>query len=150
MNQNPYVPVVVKSQRKNYYKILGVEKEATDKEIKKAFRKQAMTWHPDKFSTESEDEQKRAEEKFKEIGEAYEVLKDPTMRKRFDAGVDPEHLKSGGGFPGGMGGMDMSHIFDLLGGMGGGRGGGMPGGFHQFHSHGGGGGGGQQFHFKFG
>ena len=136
-----------KSKRKNYYKILGVEKEATDKEIKKAFRKMAMQWHPDKFASATEEEQKRAEEKFKEIGEAYEVLKDETMRKRYDAGVDPENLKSRGGFPGGMHGMDMSHIFDLLGGMGGG-GGGMPGGFHQFHS--GGGGGGQQFHFKFG
>merc|ERR1712228_191498 len=115
--------------------------EAADKEIKKAFRKQAMIWHPDKFASKSEEEQKSAEEKFKEIGEAYEILKDPKLRQRFDAGVDPDQIRGGG--MGGMGGMDMSHIFDLLGGMGGGRRGGMPGGF-QFHS---GGGGGQQFHF---
>jgi len=136
-----------KSKRKNYYKILGVEKEATDKEIKKAFRKKAMLWHPDKFASATEEEKKAAEEKFKEIGEAYEVLKDETMRKRYDAGVDPDNLKNGGGFPGGMHGMDMSHIFDLLGGMHGGGRGGMPGGF-QFH--GGQGGGAQQFHFRFG
>eukprot|EP00486_Rosalina_sp_Unknown_P000486 CAMPEP_0201566146 /NCGR_PEP_ID=MMETSP0190_2-20130828/5713_1 /ASSEMBLY_ACC=CAM_ASM_000263 /TAXON_ID=37353 /ORGANISM="Rosalina sp." /LENGTH=585 /DNA_ID=CAMNT_0047984447 /DNA_START=99 /DNA_END=1856 /DNA_ORIENTATION=+ len=145
-----------KSKQKNYYKILGVEKDATEKEIKKGFRKMAMKWHPDKFASEGEEEQKKAEEKFKEIGEAYEVLKDPKMKQRYDAGVDPENLK--GGMPGfGMGGgVDISHIFDLLGGMGGGGGmGGHPG-FQHFSSgghgggHGGHGHGGQNFTFRFG
>eukprot|EP00485_Elphidium_margaritaceum_P001604 CAMPEP_0202688652 /NCGR_PEP_ID=MMETSP1385-20130828/4130_1 /ASSEMBLY_ACC=CAM_ASM_000861 /TAXON_ID=933848 /ORGANISM="Elphidium margaritaceum" /LENGTH=571 /DNA_ID=CAMNT_0049343671 /DNA_START=47 /DNA_END=1762 /DNA_ORIENTATION=+ len=122
-----------RSKKKDYYKILGVDKDATETEIKKGFRKMAMIYHPDKFASGSDDEQKNAEEKFKEIGEAYEVLKDPKLKQRYDSGVDPDQLKSGGcgGMPGG--GVDISHIFDLLGGMnGGGHGhghGGMPGGF---------------------
>eukprot|EP01084_Bolivina_argentea_P030170 55952_1 len=111
-----------KSKRKNYYKILGVEKDATEKEIKKGFRKMAMIWHPDKFASESEEKQNAAEEKFKEIGEAYEVLKDPKMKQRYDSGVDIDQLKSGGFGGFGGGGVDISHIFDLLGGMGGGGG----------------------------
>eukprot|EP00484_Ammonia_sp_Unknown_P002438 CAMPEP_0197075074 /NCGR_PEP_ID=MMETSP1384-20130603/211426_1 /TAXON_ID=29189 /ORGANISM="Ammonia sp." /LENGTH=589 /DNA_ID=CAMNT_0042513917 /DNA_START=88 /DNA_END=1857 /DNA_ORIENTATION=+ len=143
-----------KSKRKNYYKILGVEKDATEQEIKKGFRKMAMKWHPDKFASASEKERSAAEEKFKEIGEAYEVLKDPKLKQRYDSGVDVDDLKSGG-FPGFHGGgVDISHIFDLLGGMGGGHGHGhgMPGGFQHFSSGGGGGGpnGGQSFTFRFG
>jgi len=136
-----------KSKRKNYYKILGVEKDATEKEIKKGFRKMAMKWHPDRFASKEDDEKQAAEVKFKEIGEAYEVLKDPKLKQRYDSGVDIDHLKSGGGmggFPGG--GVDMSHIFDLLGGM---QGGGMGGG-HPFAHMGGGGGGQQGFTFRFG
>merc|ERR1740123_2750737 len=64
-----------KSKRKNYYKILNVSKDATEKEIKKGFRKMAMQWHPDKFAAKSDAEKAKAEERFKEIGEAYEVLK---------------------------------------------------------------------------
>jgi len=122
-----------KSKRKNYYKILGVKKDATEKEIKKGFRKKAMQWHPDKYASDifSDEERAKAEATFKEIGEAYEVLKDPKLKQRYDSGVDIENLKSGGmgGMGGGMGGVDISHIFDLLGGMQGGGGGGMPGGF---------------------
>merc|ERR1712129_619438 len=59
-----------KSKRKNYYKILGIEKDATEKEIKKGFRKMAMKWHPDRFATKDDDEKQSAEHKFKEIGEA--------------------------------------------------------------------------------
>merc|ERR1712228_170043 len=132
-----------KSKRKNYYKILGVEKDATEKEIKKGFRKMAMKWHPDRFATKGDDEKESAEHKFKEIGEAYEVLKDPKLKQRYDSGVDIDHLKGGGcghGFPGGV---DISHIFDLLGGMQGGGGG------HPFGNMGGGGGG-QNFTFRFG
>lgn len=128
-----------KSKRKNYYKILGVEKDATEKEIKKGFRKMAMKWHPDRFATKSDEEKKSAEIKFKEIGEAYEVLKDPKLKQRYDSGVDIDHLKSGGmpgGFPGG--GVDISHIFDLLGQQGGG------------HPFGGMGGGNSGFTFRFG
>merc|ERR1712129_441527 len=75
-----------KSKRKNYYKILGIEKDATEKEIKKGFRKMAMKWHPDRFATKDDDEKQSAEHKFKEIGEAYEVLKDPKLKQRYDSG----------------------------------------------------------------
>ncbi|WPP50213.1 DnaJ C-terminal domain-containing protein [Catalinimonas niigatensis] len=63
---------------KDYYKILGVDKHATQEAIKKAYRKLAVKYHPDKNSDKS------AEEKFKDIAEAYEVLKDPKKRKRYD------------------------------------------------------------------
>lgn len=64
---------------KNYYKILGVSKNAEGSEIKKAFRKQAMKYHPDRHKGD-----KRAEEKFKEINEAYAVLSDPKKKKQYD------------------------------------------------------------------
>lgn len=123
-----------KSKRKNYYKILGIDKTSDEQQIKKGFRNQAMKWHPDKFNTASEEDRKKAEETFKEIGEAYEILKDPQLRERYDAGYDLEDIKNGGmgGFS--SGGVDISHIFDLLGQMGGGMSG---------H-------GGQSFTFRFG
>ncbi len=64
---------------KDYYKILGVSKSASQDEIKKAYRKLAVKYHPDKNAGNRE-----SEEKFKEIGEAYEVLRDPEKRKRYD------------------------------------------------------------------
>lgn len=69
---------------KDYYKILGVDKSATQQEIKKAYRKLAAKYHPDKNPDDPS-----SEEKFKEVGEAYEVLKDPEKRKLYDqAGAD--------------------------------------------------------------
>merc|ERR1719471_1055242 len=65
-----------KSKRKDYYKILGVEKSANEDEIKKAYRKRAMVHHPDRHSSASEDEKKDHESKFKEVGEAYAILSD--------------------------------------------------------------------------
>src|ERR1700736_6602125 len=65
---------------KDYYQTLGVPKSATEKEIKAAYRKQARKWHPDA----NPDNQKEAEDKFKELQEAYEVLGDPEKRKKYD------------------------------------------------------------------
>lgn len=63
---------------KDYYKTLGISKGATDEDIKKAYKKQALKWHPDKNKSAA------AEEKFKEIAEAYEVLSDPKKREIYD------------------------------------------------------------------
>jgi molecular chaperone DnaJ len=94
--------------KRDYYEILGVSKDADDKQIKKAYRKIALKYHPDKNPDDKE-----AEEKFKEAAEAYEVLSDKDKRARYDrfghAGVDG----SGGGFSGG--GMNMEDIFEQFG-----------------------------------
>src|SRR5947209_18493595 len=66
-------------QYKDYYEILGVSRSASDADIKKAFRKLAREFHPDVAK-----DKKRAEERFKEINEAYEVLSDPAKRKKYD------------------------------------------------------------------
>ncbi|KAI0143553.1 hypothetical protein GGR57DRAFT_349590 [Xylariaceae sp. FL1272] len=119
-----------KSQRKDYYKILGVSKDADDATIKKAYRKLAIIHHPDK---NRDDEQ--AAERFKDIGEAYETLSDSQKRARYDSGedlIDPSDMFGGGG--GGMGGMaggiDPEILFSMMNGGAsfGGGGGGFPGG----------------------
>lgn len=115
-----------KAKRKDYYKILGVEKDANDNEIKKAYRKLAIVHHPDK---NPEDES--AAERFKDIGEAYETLSDPEKRARYDSGedlIDPSEMfaQQGGGFPmQGGGGVNISPemLFNMMGGAGGGGGG---------------------------
>jgi curved DNA-binding protein len=82
---------------KDYYKILEVDKKATQEEIKKSFRKLAMKWHPDKNK-----DSKAAEEKFKLISEANEVLSDPEKRKKYDElGENWEHFDQTGRQPGG-------------------------------------------------
>ena len=77
---------------RDYYEILGVSKTATDAEIKSAYRKMAVKYHPDRQQDKSEAEKKQAEELFKEAAEAYSVLSDPQKRQRYDqfgkAGVD--------------------------------------------------------------
>ena len=70
------------SDKKDYYEILGVKKDATEQEIKKAYRKLAVRWHPDK----NPDNKEEAEERFKEISEAYSVLSDPKKRQEYDYG----------------------------------------------------------------
>ena len=66
-----------KSKRKDLYKILGVDPGAGETMIKKAYRKAAIQWHPDKHATGTEEEKAEAEVKFKELGEAYAILSDP-------------------------------------------------------------------------
>lgn len=107
--------------KRDYYEVLGVEKNASDAEIKKAYRKLAMKYHPDQNPGD-----KTAEEKFKEINEAYEVLSDADKKARYDqygfAGVDPNfNPNAGAGFGGGFGGFggfgDLGDIFgDFFGG----------------------------------
>ena len=83
----------------DYYKILGVNKDADENEIKKAYRKLAIKYHPDKNLGNKE-----AEEKFKEINEAYEVLKDPNKRKQYDQFGSAAFENNGAGGFGGFGG----------------------------------------------
>ena len=114
-------------EKRDYYEVLGVSKTATYEEIKTAYRKLALKYHPDYNPGD-----KSAEEKFKEINEAHEVLSDPEKRKRYDqfgfAGVDPNYAASQGGGAGGFGGcggVDLGDIFgDIFGGGFGGFGGG--------------------------
>ena len=111
--------------KRDYYEVLGVPRNAGDDEIKKAYRKLAMKYHPDRNQG---DAAKEAEAKFKEVKEAYEILSDSQKRTAYDqyghAGVDPN--MGGGGFSGGFGGFEnFSDIFgDIFGQMRGGRGGG--------------------------
>merc|ERR1712232_241035 len=120
------------SKEKNYYKILGIQRNASKKEIKSAYRKLALQWHPDK----NPDNLEEAEKKFADIGEAYEVLSDEELKAKYDRG-EPVFDNQGGG--GGHGGHHFNpHDF-----------------FHQHFQQGGGGGfggggGGRRFHFKMG
>ena len=85
----------------DYYKILGLDKGANDAEIKKAYRKLAMKWHPDKNA----DNKAQSEENFKKISEAFEVLSDEQKRKTYDQfGKQGLSGGGGGGGGGGMGG----------------------------------------------
>lgn len=120
------------SKIKNYYAILGVSRKASEKEIKKAYREQALKWHPDKHK--GEEEKEKAEKHFQDVAEAYEILSDDQKRAAYDRGEDVTGNQQGGG-----GGHGFPQGFNPFGG--GFPGGGFPGG---------GGGGGQRFHFQFG
>ena len=102
--------------QKDFYKVLGVSKDAEEATIKKAYRKLARTWHPDQNKGNPE-----AEERFKEIGEAYTVLSNPEQRQQYDA----IRSMGAGGFRGGAGGGGASGVNfeDLFGAFGGGNGG---------------------------
>ena len=98
--------------KRDFYEVLGVDKNAGADEIKKAYRKAAMKYHPDRNPGDKE-----AEAKFKEAGEAYEVLSDEDKRSRYDqfghAGVDPNFNPGFGGFGGGFGGGGFSGFGDF-------------------------------------
>ena len=110
------------ADKRDYYEVLGLSKGASDEEIKKAYKKLARKYHPDMNPGD-----KSAEEKFKEVNEANEVLSDPQKKARYDqfgfAGVDPSYGGGGGG--GGFGGMDFDFgdIGDIFGSFFGGFGG---------------------------
>ncbi len=114
------------ADKRDYYEVLGVDKNAGADDIKKAYRKQAMKYHPDRNPGDKE-----AEEKFKEAAEAYEVLSDAEKKSRYDqfgfAGVDPNYgAGQGNPYGGGYGGFgdfgDLGDIFGSFFGGGGGRG----------------------------
>ncbi|XP_067934416.1 dnaJ homolog subfamily C member 7-like isoform X1 [Watersipora subatra] len=135
-----------KSKRKDYYKILGVDKNVTDDMLRKAYRKRAMLHHPDRHCNDTPEKQKEEEKIFKDVGEAYAVLSDPKKRSRYDSGADLEE-----GMGSGFGDFDATNLFQMF------FQGGAPdfgGGFEGFggshrrqHQRSGFPGGGYQFHF---
>ena len=111
------------AEKRDYYEVLGIGKNATDAEIKSAYRKLAKKYHPDLNPGDKE-----AEEKFKEVNEANDVLSDPQKRQRYDqfgfAGVDPSYAAGAGGYGGaggaqGFGFDDIGDIFESFFGGGG-------------------------------
>lgn len=106
--------------KRDYYEVLGVSKSASADEIKKAYRKAAIKYHPDKNPGDKE-----AEEKFKEAAEAYDVLSNPEKRQRYDQfghNMGPQGFPGGGGFGGfSAGGFTMEDIFSQFGDIFGGR-----------------------------
>jgi len=117
--------------KRDYYEVLGVPKNASESDIKKAYRKAAMKYHPDKFANSSDAEKKDAEEKFKEINEAYEILSDAQKKAAYDqyghaafenggAGAGGFGGQGFGGF-GGAGGFDFEDLGDIFGSFFGGR-----------------------------
>ena len=113
------------ANKRDYYEVLGVSKSATADEIKSAYRKLAMKYHPDRNPGD-----KAAEERFKEAAEAYDVLHDKEKRQRYDQFGHQAFEGGAGGY--GAGGMNMDDIFSMFGDLFGGRGGGGFGGFGDF------------------
>ena len=118
------------AEKRDYYEVLGLQKGASEADIKKAFKTMARKYHPDLHPGDKE-----AEEKFKEINEAYSVLNDPEKKARYDqfghAGMSGA-AGNGGPFGGFSEGMSMDDIFSMFGDIFGGRGGGFGGGFSGF------------------
>jgi molecular chaperone DnaJ len=123
--------------KRDFYEVLGVSRGASDDEIKKAYRKLAMKFHPDRVSSLPDNEKKQSEEKFKEIQEAYAVLSDPQKKQMYEqfghAGVGGNSASGGHGFDGGgFGGGSFEDVYEAFGDIfGGGRGGRSRGGSSQ-------------------
>ena len=128
------------AEKRDYYEVLGLQKGASADDIKSAYRKAALKWHPDRWVSGTDEEKKTAEEKFKEASEAYSVLSDPDKKAKYDqfgfAGVDGQ---PGPDFSGGFGNLN-----DILNDLFGGGFSGFSGGFSGFSGFGGGQGRGQQ------
>lgn len=95
--------------QKDYYELLGVSKGATEQELKAAYKKKVMQFHPDRFATKPEAERKQAEETFKEINHAYDVLSDADKRANYDR-FGSEDGMGAGGFGGNYGGGDRKSV----------------------------------------
>lgn len=106
------------AEKRDYYEVLGVAKNASADEIKKAYRKKAIQYHPDKYEDQPEDVKKAAEEKFKEAAEAYDVLNDEKKRQMYDTyghNMGPQGFGGGGsGFGGGFGGFGSFSMEDIF------------------------------------
>ena len=101
--------------KRDYYEVLGVDKNASENDIKKAYRKAAMKYHPDKFANASDAEKKDAEDKFKEINEAYQVLSDDQKKQQYDQFGHAAFEQGGAGFGGGgFGDFDINDIFNMF------------------------------------
>ena len=126
------------AEKRDYYEVLGVNKNSTPDEIKSAYRKAALKWHPDKWVNGTDAEKKTAEENFKEASEAYSVLSDENKKARYDrygfTGMDGGSASGGSGF-GGFGDFDLNDILNSVFG----RGFDFGGGFSGFSGFGGGG-----------
>lgn len=125
-----------RSKQKDYYKVLGVTRDADEREIKRAYRKLTKEFHPDKASTKGVTPEE-AQKKMASINEAYEVLSDPELKARFDNGDDPnDQQQQGNPFQGSPFGGGGQQFFMRQGGGGSfkfqGGGGGFPGGGFQF------------------
>ena len=125
-----------KAKRKDYYTILDLSnrENSSEQEIKKAYRKAALKWHPDRHTQDSDEDKAKAEASFKDVGEAYEVLSDSSKKQKYDSGLTLEEIEQGPQMGGGHHHQDPDEIFRMFFGGGGGGGGG--------HPFGGGGGGG--------
>ncbi|KAL1789103.1 dnaJ-like subfamily C member 7 isoform X2 [Sigmodon hispidus] len=98
-----------KSKRKDYLNILGVDKNASEEEIKKAYRKQALMHHPDRHNRASAEVQKEEEKKFKEVEKAFTILSDPKKKTLYGSGQDPD--EEGMSMSMNMGNFDANNIF---------------------------------------
>ena len=106
------------AEKRDYYEVLGVDRNATADDIKSAYRKMALKWHPDRWVNGTDAEKKTAEENFKEASEAYSVLSDPDKKARYDrfgqAGLGGDGAPD---FSGGFG--NLNDILNALFGIGG-------------------------------